>query len=125
MTSGLEQQHGLLFDLTITGGAPWIKAGGYVTFENMWGTTVSKTKAESTGYQGQVENLDLNELVENGYTEEMVKSYYFAWQSAKWRSNLLYEYTDAKGNKLKNKRTKCPGLWICLVGSEKPGTCRY
>lgn len=121
VTSGLEQQHGLLFDLTITGGAPWIKAGGYVTFENMWGTTVSKTKAESTGYQGQVENLDLNELVENGYTEEMVKSYYFAWQSAKWRSNLLYEYTDAKGNELKNKERSVPVYGYVLSDLKSPG----
>ena len=66
----------------------------YGAYEHMWGQSTSKTNEKSTGYQGRVKNLDLGELMEEGFSEQTIRSYAFTWQIAKWKSNIVYKYKN-------------------------------
>ena len=90
VTSGDEDGHGVHFELEGKAGSKFFKAGVYGAYEHMWGQSTSKTNEKSTGYQGRVKNLDLGELMEEGFSEQTIRSYAFTWQIAKWKSNIVY-----------------------------------
>ena len=79
-----------ILNLRVKQEASFFKAGVYGAYEHMWGQSTSKTNEKSTGYQGRVKNLDLGELMEEGFSEQTIRSYAFTWQIAKWKSNIVY-----------------------------------
>ena len=117
VTSGDETGHGVHFDLSVKGGGKAFKAGLYGSYEHMWGQSTSETKGSSTGYQGRVKNLDLGELMEAGFSEQTVRSYYFTWQTAKWKSNIVYKYKNFKGEDIGERNVPIYGYKLSNLRS--------
>ena len=117
VTSGDEDGHGVHFELEGKAGNKFFKAGVYGAYEHMWGQSTSKTNEESTGYQGRVKNLDLGELMEEGFSEQTIRSYAFTWQIAKWKSNIVYKYKNIKGKDIGERNVPVYGYKLSNLRS--------
>ena len=117
VTSGDEDGHGVHFELEVKAGSKFFKAGVYGAYEHMWGQSTSKTNEKSTGYQGRVKNLDLGELMEEGFSEQTIRSYAFTWQIAKWKSNIVYKYKNIKGKDIGERNVPVYGYKLSNLRS--------
>ena len=117
VTSGDEDGHGVHFELEGKAGSKFFKAGVYGAYEHMWGQSTSKTNEKSTGYQGRVKNLDLGELMEEGFSEQTIRSYAFTWQIAKWKSNIVYKYKNIKGKDIGERNVPVYGYKLSNLRS--------
>ena len=61
--------------------------------------------------------MDLGELMEEGFSEQTIRSYSFKWQIAKWKSNIRYKYKNSKGKDIGERNVPVYGYKLSNVRS--------
>ena len=114
---GNEINEGCTFEIELKTGSPFAKVGLKESIEALSGHSVAKTNTEETGIRNTVANIDEDELLEKGYTQNQVEANKFTWKPAMWDSGLQYEYKNDSGEKVIERNIPIYGY--VLDGVEK------